>query len=206
MENMQVKGSNEGLESSLIEIFEDLSKEEGFSKALEQIIDAIDEGSVDLSRLQTEIVILIKNYLGRIKDRKKKLKKIDEVALGQNIAELSNHLMKEYSDVAKKAMHDFDNPKDQHQFITKESRNNFNRIIKNFAVYQIYKVMNPRRIAGESRKDNFAHNMVVGGMDRAKKYTGGSKEEIAKHSPKLVEQLENKHNMFKKQGKLVLGK
>ena len=35
--------------------------------------------------------------------------------------------------------------------------------MKNFAVYEVYKVMNPKRIAGETAKDNYKHNLIEGG-------------------------------------------
>ncbi|RZI47304.1 hypothetical protein EDM53_02425 [Rickettsiales endosymbiont of Peranema trichophorum] len=39
-------------------------------------------------------------------------------------------------------------------------------------VYQIYKIMNPRRLAGETKLDNFIHNVQARGIKEAMKYEG----------------------------------
>ena len=84
-------------------------------------------------------------------------------------------------------------------YLNLKSRINLRRIIKKFVVYEVYKAMNPYRIAGERAKDNFINNMIIGGMKRATKYTGGSKSEIRTYSKKMIQDLEKKHRSFKKQ-------
>jgi hypothetical protein len=43
-----------------------------------------------------------------------------------------------------------------------KSREDFKRSVQHFIIYQIYKIMNPRRIAGETKKDNYIHNLYMG--------------------------------------------
>ena len=51
--------------------------------------------------------------------------------------------------------------------------------------------MNPKRIAGETRQENFAHNVIERGLESAKHYAGGTKHEIERYSPQFIKKLEN---------------
>lgn len=54
--------------------------------------------------------------------------------------------------------------------ISDKSKQDLKKSISNFINYQIYKVMNPRRIAGETEKDNYSHNLYMGGKGLAQKH------------------------------------
>ena len=105
------------------------------------------------------------------------------------------------SEVIKNTNRNLSGPKDQYQGISKQSKADLKKTIKTLAVYEVYKFLNPKKIAGETRKENFAHNMIIGGMERAKHYAGGTSHEVASYSPTFLKKLENAHKSFKRGGR-----
>lgn len=178
-------------------IFEELSQNEQFEQDIEQILALLNEQTMDLTKLQSQIILLIRKYFGRKKNFNSK---ISEKLINKNVADVSNYLMQQRSKLVQDATKGLANSKDKLQGISKESRINLKRLIKSFAVYQIYMFMNPKRIAGETKKMNFAYNMIRGGMDLAKKYEGGKPRDVKSYSPKLIKKLEQAHIGFSKKG------
>jgi hypothetical protein len=76
--------------------------------------------------------------------------------------------------------------------------------IKKFALYQIYKFSTPRRIAGETRKQKFIDNMLIGGLKLASRHAGGSKKELANYSPEFIKKLEKQHQKMSR-GSIIRG-
>ncbi|MFY9589320.1 DUF5394 family protein [Rickettsia endosymbiont of Halotydeus destructor] len=190
------------LESAEAEkIFAELSNNEEFEQEIEKILAQLTEQSMDLTKLQTQIIILIRKYFGKLKNFNFK---ISEKIINKNVADVSSYLMQQRSKIVKSANQGLANPKDKLQGISKESRMNLKRLVKSFAVYQIYMFMNPKRIAGETKKMNFAYNMIKGGMNLAKKYEGGKSLDIKAYSPKFIKNLEKAHLAFsKKDGRSI---
>lgn len=195
------------LETSIEDVFEELNNNESFNKEIEQLLADLNEEAIDLTKLQTQILLLIKKYLSRTVsgnlelaiDKHKEILKLDEQLVAADLLELSNHLMRQKSEVAKQMKNNVADLKDKKfQSVSKQSKQDFNRIVKNFAVYEIYKCMNPKRIAGETKQENFAHNFILRGPEVAKKHPGGSKAEIATYSPEFLEKLEKKRSDFKR--------
>jgi hypothetical protein len=190
------------IEEEVQEILDVLSDSESFDAEIEEILAILNEQTTDLTLMQSKIILLIKKYLN--KERKTNIKiEIDEKLLAQDIAEVSRYLMKKRAIEQKNPNLKLPPGKDKYYGMTAKSREDFKRVVKNFAVYQIYKVLNPKRIAGETRKENFAYNMIIGGMKRAKHYAGGSKQEIAKYSPQFIKKLEAAHRSFKGGGRTI---
>ena len=173
---------------------------ESFDEEIEQMLANFDEETTDLTKLETQIILLIRRYInaGKKNQNLKKDLNIDEKALAQNIKEMSKYLTDYKREIDNKNNHDLKNKNEASKIrnISKQSRQDMKKIIKNFAVYQVYKIMNPRRIAGETKRDNFIHNMLVGGMKRAKHYTGGKSQDLANYSPNFIKYLENKSKSF----------
>ncbi|MGX6960824.1 MAG: DUF5394 family protein [Rickettsia endosymbiont of Pentastiridius leporinus] len=194
-------GDNLVLESEEVEeLFEELSQNEEFEYEIEQILAILNEQTMDLTQLQAQIILLIRKYLGKTKNLKLKMLKMDEKLINKNIAEVSNYLMHQHSKIVRDATKNLANPKDKLQGLTKQARLDLKRLIKSFAVYQVYMFMNPKRIAGETKLMNFAYNFIRGGMKLARKYEGGKPKDIKSYSPKLIKKLEKAHTGFKKSG------
>ncbi|WP_016917334.1 DUF5394 family protein [Rickettsia honei] len=203
----QIKDALMGISDDLVleskeveEIFEELSQNEEFEYEMERMLSILNEQTMDLTQLQSRIILLIRKYLGKTKNLKLKMLKMDEKLINKNVAEVSNYLMHQHSKIVRDANKNLTNPKDKLQGLTKQARIDLKRLLKSFAVYQIYMFMNPKRIAGETKLMNFAYNMIKGGMKLAKKYEGGKEQEIKSYSPKLIKKLEKAHVGFKKSG------
>ncbi|WP_218460662.1 DUF5394 family protein [Rickettsia sp. TH2014] len=200
----QIKDALMGISDDLVleskeveEIFEELSQNEEFEYEIERILAILNEQTMDLTQLQSRIILLIRRYLGKTKNLKLKM---DEKLINKNVAEVSNYLMHQRSKIVRDANKNLANPKDKLQSMTKQARMDLKRLIKSFAVYQVYMFMNPKRIAGETKLMNFAYNMIRVGMKLAKKYEGGKEKDIKSYSPRLIKKLEKAHAGFKKSG------
>ncbi|WP_341751717.1 DUF5394 family protein [Candidatus Tisiphia endosymbiont of Piscicola geometra] len=193
-------GSDEAME-----IFNELSKNDAFEQEIEQILACLNEQTMDLTKLQTQIILLIKKYLGKIAHKKlgKLGVKIDENLVSKNVAEVSSYLMQQHSQLVKEANRGLIKSKDKLQGISNQSRLEAKRLVKNFALYQVYKFMNPKRIAGETKEENFAYNMIRGGVYLAKKYEGGSKNDLKSYSPEFIKKLDKAHQNFKGSGRTI---
>jgi hypothetical protein len=190
-----INNDDELLSDGSLAIFDELSKQDSFDQEIEQILACLNEQTMDLTKLQTQIIILIKKYLGKLPGKLKI--KIDEQIIRENIAEVSGYLMQQHSQIVKEANKSLLRSKDKLSNITSKSREDTKKLIKNFAIYQVYKFMNPKRIAGETKKENFAHNMIRGGMELASHYEGGSKNDVKSYSKAFIKKLEAAHRNFK---------
>lgn len=207
----QIKGALVGItddelgSDEAMEIFNELSKNDAFEQEIEQILACLNEQTMDLTKLQTQIILLIKKYLGKLGHKKlEKLGvKIDENLVSKNVAEVSSYLMQQHSQLVKEANRGLIKSKDKLQGISNQSRLEARRLVKNFALYQVYKFMNPKRIAGETKEENFAYNMIRGGIDLAKKYEGGSKSDLKSYSPEFIKKLDKAHQNFKGSGRTI---
>ena len=183
-------------------ILEELEEDNNFEVELDAILADIGE-DIDLTKAQSQLILLVMNKLKMIKTKErsslKELTREREAQIIKHIKDLSHYLINRRSPKAIIANKGIDKPQDRYQYLNLKSRINLRRIIKKFVVYEVYKAMNPYRIAGERAKDNFINNMIIGGMKRATKYTGGSKSEIRTYSKKMIQDLEKKHRSFKKQ-------
>ncbi|HJD55461.1 MAG TPA: DUF5394 family protein [Rickettsia endosymbiont of Pyrocoelia pectoralis] len=203
----QIKDALMGISDNLVleseeveELFEELSQNEEFEYEIEKILAILNEQTMDLTQLQSQIILLIRKYLGKTKNLKLKMLGMDEKLINKNVAEVSNYLMHQHSKIVRDANKNLANPKDKLQGLTKQARLDLKRLIKSFAVYQVYMFMNPKRIAGETKLMNFAYNFIRGGMKLARKYEGGKPKDIKSYSPKLIKKLEKARAGFKKSG------
>jgi hypothetical protein len=182
-------------------ILDALNLQEGFQVAVEEILSKID--SLSLPEIQSHLLLLMRGvFRSQIKDREtfKAFMKKKSNSLGSHLKSLSLFIMNTHSKAVRDANRGISIAKDKYQYINQESRRKLRETIKKFALYEIYKFMNPRRIAGETRKENFINNMVVGGLERAKNYEGGTKQELKSYTPKFINELEKQHKIFSKKG------
>lgn len=131
--------NNELGSDEAMEIFNELSKNDAFEQEIEQILACLNEQTMDLTKLQTQIILLIKKYLGKITHKKlgKLGVKIDENLVSKNVAEVSSYLMQQHSQLVKEANRGLIKSKDKLQGISNQSRLEAKRLVKNFALYQV---------------------------------------------------------------------
>ena len=81
-----------------------------------------------------------------------------------------------------------------YEYMDGDSLKNFRKIVRNFIVYEMYKLINPRRIAGETKEQSMADNIMMYGAKRAAKFEG--KDVLSKLDPELVKELDQKYKIF----------
>lgn len=105
---------------------------------------------------------------------------ISEVDLAKAVDDISNYLI-----INEAKFKNLDSIK---------SRANFALVVKKLVIYQMYKILNPKRIAGETQADNFRDNMIVGGIKYAQKYAKMDKGKIQKLTKEFSKQIEKSRN------------
>lgn len=132
--------------------------------------------NLDNPNLDQEMFFLILKFFGIDPEKEKeKKRKLDKSKKEDNNLEFD-----ENGELANKA-------------IPKELRAHLFRML----CYEIYKVLNPRQLAGETALDNFINNVMTRGVDVAMQYEGNSyAKEILKESPDALKNLESGKHEF----------
>ena len=132
---------------------------------LEQEIDRIFNETNDLSEIQSKTILLVRDHTKDIGE-----KDPDKIAAVEK--DIANYCREATHDKSQESDSIQQSPdkKTQSQMITEESKKNLKTLLKNFVIYEIYQVMNPKRIAGETEKTNYQHNLITGGEKKADEY------------------------------------
>jgi predicted ATP-dependent endonuclease of OLD family len=80
---------------------------------------------------------------------------------------------------------------DGNNILSTRAKKDLKKSIKNFAIYQVYKVINPKRIAGETKKDNYVNNLMHGGQKLASKYEGGKSADLKQYGRAEVARIKS---------------
>ncbi|MDP5110266.1 MAG: DUF5394 family protein, partial [Rickettsiaceae bacterium] len=127
-------------ESELANIFEDMNESDDLGTAIELMIAE----SSELTEIQSKLVLLIQEHLKNKKRRlsPEKLAKIeaDEKRIVRDIEELCRKLLKKIDIELDPSLGQISS-KDRAHILNLESKKNIKRLIKNFAVYEVYKIM-----------------------------------------------------------------
>lgn len=196
--------SEEGIDPELKTFLAALSQDGELDKALDEMMENLDlSGNIDLEEIKKKLITLLRDHLGRIKSIdeasiKNILNKRDN-AINKHLRELSQYLMLRQAQRMENKKSIFSKLGDA---ISRQARKDFKNVFKRFAIYEVYMVMNPKRIAGEDKVINFVHNMIMGGLEKARDYEGGSDSDIASYSPELIDKLIKQHVQFKKTGRV----
>ena len=189
---------SEKYESEMVEILEELKKDENVGKAIDRII----EEAADLGEMQSKLILLIKKHLAKRELKTDKLTdkkiKFNDEEIEEDISKFTRNLIKRYEGADRDI--DANNSIDDKYPLDAKAKASVKKIIKEFAIYEVYKVMNPRRIAGETKKDNYAHNMMMGGQKRASKYEGGKESDLKSYGEAEVRRIEQASKTFQKGG------
>ncbi|RYE06020.1 MAG: hypothetical protein EOP33_02110 [Rickettsiaceae bacterium] len=152
--------------------FSSVQQEDSFDKEIEQILTNFNEKTADLTQLQTQIISMVRKYSQSemiLIDPKNT--DIDDKVITKNVNEASVYLMKQRENIIKDNV-TLAEKSNNFELIDKKSKEDFKRLVKGFAIYEIYKCMNPERIAGETKQDNFSHNLATRGLKKADHYAG----------------------------------
>lgn len=165
-------------------------------------VEAIVDSSENLNELQSHLILLVQKYLAKKNKNSSSVKNTKEKTVDEKVTleltKFTSDLIKKYQDIDQ----DIDkNQSEDHNYpLDKKAKLTIKKLIKEFTIYEIYKVMNPKRIAGETKKDNFAHNMVMGGHKKAGKYEGGKKSDLKSYGTAEVKNIERASKIFRSRG------
>jgi hypothetical protein len=170
------------LTDELQKTIKDITSQKDIKNIIEQIFDKSD----NLEQLRTALTLAISQYIKakKITDRTMQRPTEPEFKLGKE-----QNIDKEISQFVNNVMelHGLNNKNFEINNI--RARKDFKRIVAHFTIYEIYKVMNPKRIAGESKKMNYAHNLIQGGTKLASKYEGGRETDLKKYGQSEVQKI-----------------
>lgn len=199
-EDVDHEGSDfRSLQEDLQEFLNALEEDPEVAAEIEKLIE--ESLGADLSEVQTKIMLILDQYLKSMEKRQgRKIHTLraKKEELTNKISALSMYFIMR-SDQFTKRRFDLQQKSEKHfNSLTKEAQKAFKQTLKRFVIYELYKVLNPKRIAGETKAENFINNVITSGMKQARKFEGGKDNEIKQHSPELLKQLEKEHKEFKK--------
>ena len=192
-ETERLNTQQQGMNNILLGLKKDLK----VGKAVDRII----EEATELDEMQSKLILLVKKYFENLSKSDvnigEKTRFNDEEVAGA-ITKFTRELIrgqeKQEPDV------DISRTDSDKYPLSKKAKIATKKAIKEFMVYEIYKVMNPRRIAGETTKDNYEHNMMLGGAERAAKYDGGRESDLRSYGKAEVRRIERASKSFQNKG------
>jgi hypothetical protein len=181
-------------------MLEDLDQDIGFQVAVQELI--VSGNAIDAIELQTKLLLLLYQFFEKRIDDHKELRSLMErkdKSINDDVAKLSVFIMQSRSQILKQ----FSLELDIEKYLTNRSIATLRNTIKRFVVYEMYKFITPKKIAGETKKQNFTHNMLVGGLKRASRYAGGSKSQVAGYGKAFVQKLDRQHKKLARGGGII---
>ena len=190
VENLETDPEGEALE--LLSILEN---DPDFQKELEQILGQIHKADFNLTKINEIIITLIELSMQKLILKEKLRDLLGDLkgsrgGVNVRIGELAVHLM------IKCNLGIYIKGGNVKEFSLSKAYENLSDIVKRFIIYEIYKILTPRRIAGETNLQNFISNFIIRGEKQAIKYESGSKKVLKKYSPQFIKKLRIKRKKF----------
>lgn len=188
-----------------------LNEDQDFNAEIERLLANLN--GIDLTMLQSEIMLLLKKSVSLLKSQKAKIKleqlsKSGDDALLQQIHKVSSYIMMQKSRIIRTNNRNLglNTKSDRYQYnIDKKAEKDLSNTIKRLATYEVYKILNPRRLAGETKIDNFINNIITSGIEFAKKHEKKSDiEQYYSEHGKIIKEAEKKTQQFKGSGGRIL--
>lgn len=186
-----ISEANNEDQKRIAELIEKIDKEGELGELIEEVFYQ----TSDLNEIESKIILLIKAYLKKKHKGKAPYDATVDEQISQDIHDISSKFM---ANLSANTRLDAKGNKIEYGTLSKQVQNDVKRVIKNFAIYEVYKVMNPRRIAGETAKDNFAHNMAYRGEKKAMQYEGGKEEAMKEYGSDEVAKIKKQVSSFGK--------
>lgn len=193
-------------DQNLQEFMQEIDKDQDFNAAIEKILAKLN--GIDMTMLQAEIIILLKRCIKLYRSKgKRKLEEISKSGddyLLEQAHKISSYLMTKKSTSILRANVGLglNSKSDRYQYnLDKKAERDFKDTLRRLATYEVYKIMNPRRLAGETKLENFVNNIITSGIKFAEEYE--SKSDVQHYhatASKLIKEAEKKHKQFKGSG------
>ena len=187
----------EKIQNDLKELLDIIGQGDEFNYELEEILSQAE--NLDLVGVQSQIMLLLKKFYKKYEKElsgknlltEKHIKKIHD-----NLQELSYELMQIRSKAISQQVTNHNTRKERLHQLKPDMKKRVKKLMMQFAIYELYKAVNPHRIAGETRLENFISNAVLRGVKEAIKYEGAKAKDLAipKSFTKKIEEERGKLN------------
>lgn len=180
--------------SEIAEILDGLHQDKDLIQAVEKIF----EHSVELNEIQSLLIIVLKKHVtALLKEKDKPNIDIDEKQIADDIATFTRRIIEEKFKTSKlrEDLNDMEldgvklDKTDKYQFLTGQAREDYKRVLKQFAIYEAYKFLTPNAVAGESKRQNYINNMIRGGEKFASQHEGGREEDLKGYSSSFIKKV-----------------
>lgn len=171
----------ESLPKEAAEFLSLLDGDDSFAEEIELFIENLYK--FDIAKIHEQIMAIIESSMQKLILKEKIKELLDDLTSGgegikQDLKRLQDYLEQDTNI-------DLTN-------LEKKASRQLILLMKNFIIYEIYKILSPRRIAGTSLRENFISNFLLRGEKVARKFEGGSKKDIAKYGKGFLAKLKNK--------------
>ena len=160
----------ENLENEINSLLGEMISDPEASSDIDAIIAILFEQGIlmNTKNLSNLIVNILKKTHKKSRSQNKKLTKSELSQMLQNLQSVSNFLLIQYTTLSAETYkkHQKKEKKEQKQQVV---RDNLKLILKRAIIYEAYKIVNPRRIAGETLEANFKSNIIMKGVKNALK-------------------------------------
>lgn len=184
------------IEAEFNDLVANLSEDADLEMSLDILLDQLLEDIHGVDK--TDLAVQLGRYFERVLAKKHRIgddkKSIDSQKLVQHLQKLAVFYNMQQSFVNQMRSTD-----KQQSMTNKESRKQLKEILKRAVIYESYKSMNPRKIAGETVRENFEDNVVLRGIKKAIKQEGAAASStMSQFTTAELGALQNKHREFKK--------
>ena len=135
-----ISEANNEDQKRIAELIEKIDKEGELGELIEEVFYQ----TSDLNEIQSKIILLIKAYLKKKHKGKAPYDATVDEQISKDINDISSKFM---VNLSANTRLDAKGNKIEHSTLSKQVQSDVKRVIKNFAIYEVYKVMNPRRRA-----------------------------------------------------------
>ncbi|PCJ29353.1 MAG: hypothetical protein COA94_01800 [Rickettsiales bacterium] len=179
-------------ELEMSSILEDFSSDQDLDKSMERIFQC----SNTPDELESKLTILLSKYAENLVSQKE-MQATHEI---QDVVqrEITKFCCNLTCNLGKGETHSSRDSLDKRCILTIESRKNLQREIQNFTIYLLYKVLNPKRISGETAKGNYINNLIARGKNVAGKYTGGQEKDLKKYTDREINAMQKQAALARK--------
>ena len=199
--NEETEDANEESEflfdDEIKELWELVEKNAEWQQKLDEILCHL---QTDPLKTQSELILLVQSILQSHSG--KKLSHLNEIQLKQLIAKFTKQIIKKLQDPYFGLKDVEIEEQDDFEHLTPQSKKQLKYVIKQFLIYEAYKILTPRKIAGKTKMDTFIYNLILRGLEKAMKYSNMSEFQIQKIPNKYMKKLMAARKQFKQLGEL----
>ena len=186
----------DNIASDLQPLFERIGNSTVVQSKVDSLVAGFYKPEIDMIAVHAEMISTISGYLRQLDEVRgaehHALRTEQEEEIKRHIKEFSSYIVQKNLNENVERSNDPSIAIDEDHTLTlsAQARRDLQKEVRRFLIYEIYKVMNPIQIAGETMRQNFIKNAKVRGVDDALKYEGGERSAMRKYGKQTVKEVE----------------